>query len=203
MELDELKKSWGKQKSGDIQISPEKFAGIIKNNVDTAGSSIRNHFIGEIIAAALIYTGAIIYLFSIKKHFNDFIYIFFILSAISIMPVIIKFIKSISFFKNLDYSLDIKHGLEKSLEYFKSTLKFCRWIVYFFSMVVVIILTLNIFHLSGGLWTTAGIIVYIVIVGLLTKPYINWLYGKQVRDIEKILDELKDPTQSVTNSERM
>jgi len=190
MEIDELKKSWGKQKNDENLISPEKLAGIIRKNIDTEGRSIRNRFIGEIIAVVFIYSAVIFYVLNIRKNLNELFYIFISLSLISILPVIIKFVKSISYFKHLDYSLDIRHSLENSLAYFKSTLNFYKWSVYFVSFIVIIILSFNVYQFSYGFITLAGIILYIIIVGLLTKPYLKWLYGKQVQNIEKTLREL-------------
>jgi hypothetical protein len=189
MELDDLKKSWkstATSQSGDV-IKDAIEKKII--NLERSGRGIARSFWIEMILSWAMYVVFLFMMWYYNEYVESYMYKIVVLIGVAMVPIVWRLYKSIQWANSIDYSQDVRSNVVAFLKYFKGTLWIYEWSCYLIVAITVGIMYTDQSFLSASSRVQMAIIVYVIAVALIARPYVYFLYGKKVSVFE---DFLKD-----------
>ena len=185
MELDDFKEDWK-----NAVKAPFEKEGLQKkiDDLGKSGKSIRKMFVLEISIVVCIYLLFFAVVFFSAGKVEMFMYKLVVVIFFGSMPISYRLYKSQKWINSIDYSKDIKSNLTSFRRYYKKTLTIYRWTSYLlcFFLFIVLFTDSSFNALSLGLKT--AVICYIIVVMLLSGPYITKVYGRRIKSIESFLE---------------
>ena len=88
----------------------------------------------------------------------------------------------------MDYASDIRSNLLAFLTYYNTTLKWCWWSSMIISALMFIMLFTDEDFLAMEMGWKFGTCAYLILVVLLTRPYLKKVYGRHVQEFEIFLE---------------
>lgn len=185
MELDDFKTAW--KKEDKLNMTPESLLQRV-NQIAKSGRKIRRAFLIELAiigALYLFFTGIIIFF---NERIQSFMYKLVAITFIGFLPIAYRLYQSQLWINTMDYSVDIRSNLLAFLTYYKTTL---RW--YWWSSVIIIALMFVMLFTDGdflalGIKWKIGTCTYIILVLLLTEPYLKKVYGRHAQEFDAFLE---------------
>jgi len=185
MELDDFKTAW--KKDDKRNITRESLQQRI-NHIEKSGRKIRRAFIVElaVIGAIFLFFVAMIFLF--KEAIQSFMYKLVAITFIGFLPTAYRLYQSQLWINTMDYATDIRSNLLAFLTYYKTTLKWYGWSSLIISALMFIMLFTDEDFLALGIEWKIGTCAYVILIVLLTRPYLRKVYGRHAREYEKFLE---------------
>jgi hypothetical protein len=186
MELDDLKKVWNEQVPA---TGPTEDRESIQRLISRSNRSIVRALRLELAIGGILlafYFGAMLFL---DRPFSSFHYKMIIPILALAIPVYYRLNRSSQALKSIDFGGDVRSTLGEFLRYYRQTLRIYRLGAYVaFGLLIVIFLTDEKF-LSLSATVQYAVIGYILLVALVTGPFIRWMYGGNAEAIRKVLEE--------------
>lgn len=189
MELDDFKTKWKEVATlGRTAIAKEDLQKMV-SALSRSGRGIRLIFILELIFVVGAYSAFGLLVFFFEAKLQPYMYKLVGLTFIATLPICYRLFKSQQWINSIDYSTDIKTNLSAFLRYYKTTLKLYRWSAYFMIPLMIIVLYADTSFRQQGIALNTTIVIYIVVVLMLTGPYVRWAYGRRADSIEAFLKD--------------
>lgn len=189
MELDDLKDIWKHNAAKDEQeINKENLADKLQLS-KSSRQSIKNAFFLECAVVVFIYVAFFIFVYLFKPIIYSFIYKMLVVIFITSIPVFFRLYKSMKWMDQLDYSASIGRNVKVFLDHLKITLRIYQIISLASVIIISLICLTDSSFLALHAWIRVTIIVYLVLFGILTKPYLDRLYGKRIKSFEHFLNQ--------------
>jgi len=189
MELDDLKKQW-KSTATDHPADAIKDAIEKKiSKLERSGRGIARAFWIEMIVSWGMYVGFWIAMWYYHDLVESYMYKIVIMIGVAMIPIVWRLYRSMQWANSLDYSKDVRSNVVTFVSYYRKTLRFYEWGTYLISSIsIAIMMTDSAFRSTNHRiqWT---VIIYVIVVSLIARPYIHLVYGKKVAVFE---DFLKD-----------
>jgi hypothetical protein len=185
MELDDFKTTWGK----DVKSNMTRALLLQKvSRIEKSGRKIRKAVVVEAAIIGVLYLlfiGAIIFF---NEQIQSFIYKLIIILSIGFSPIAYRLYQSQRWVNAIDYSADIRSNLVAFLTYYRTTLRWYWWSSVIISALLFVMLFTDEDFLNIPMAWQIGTCAYIVLVLLLTRPYLRNFYGKHVKEFEAFLE---------------
>ena len=185
MELDEFKTAW--KNDSKLSITRESLQQRI-NQIEKSGRKIRRAFIVELAIIGAIYLSFVGMIIFFNAAIQSFMYKLVAITFIVFLPTAYRLYQSQLWINAMDYSIDIRSNLLAFLTYYKATLKWYWWSSISISVLMFLMLFTDEDFLAMGIEWKIGTSAYIILVLLLTKPYLKWVYGRHVQEFETFLE---------------
>lgn len=189
MELDDLKKQWH-------QAIPNASADTVKeaiekkiSNLERSGRGIRRAFWLEMLVVSVMYLCFIGILVYFNNHVMLFIYKIIGLIGLTTIPIMVRLYRMQKRTDDIDYSKDVRSNVIEFVRYYKKSLLIYEWGSYIIVVVTALMLYFDSSFMSLELKLKGLVFGYLVVVMIITRPYIYYVYGRKVSAFE---DFLKD-----------
>ena len=184
MELDDFKKVW--KKEDRPTITRESLQQRI-DQVQKSGKKIRRAFVMEvvIIAVILLFFVGVIIIFD--EAMQAFMYKLAVITFLGFLPTAYRLFQSQLWINKMDYGTDIRSNLIAFLTYYRTTLKWYRWSSFIVSILLFIMLFTDKDFLALGIEWQIGTCAYVLLILILTRPYLKKMYGRHVQELESFL----------------
>jgi len=189
MELDDLKKQWQMTTPVASADAVKEAIGKKMLNIERSGRRIKRAFWFEMIFVWVVYFMFLGVMWFFNEHVQPFMYKIVILIGIATIPIVWRLYKMQKRVDTIDYSMDVRSNIIGFVKYYKRSLLIYEWGTYVISAISAIILYLDPAFMAlkpNFIWTFFG---YMLLVVVITRPYIYYVYGKKVSAFE---DFLKD-----------
>jgi hypothetical protein len=185
MELDDFKTVWSNDSS--INMTRESLLQRI-NQVEKSGRKIRRAFVIELAIIGAIYLFFVAMIIFFNGEIRSFMYKLVVITFIGFLPTAYRLYQSQLWINCMDYSIDIRSNLVAFLTYYKTTLKWYWWSSMIISVLMFIMFFTDKDFLAMPMEWKIGTCVYIILVLLLTRPYLKKVYGRHVQEFEMFLE---------------
>jgi hypothetical protein len=185
MELEEFKTAWNKESK--ISITRDSLERRI-NQIEESGRKIRRAFIVELITLCAIYLFFVGMIIIFHGAVQSFVYKLVAITFIGFLPTVYRLYQSQLWINAMDYANDLRSNLLAFLTYYKTTLRWYGWSSMIISVLMFIMLFTDEDFLALGIGWKIGTCVYVILVLLLTKPYLKKVYGRHVKQFEMFLE---------------
>jgi hypothetical protein len=185
MELDDLKAAWNKD--AKLTLTRESLQQRI-TRIEKSGRKIRRAFVLELVVIGAIYLFFVGSIVIFQGEIQSFIYKLVAITSIGFLPAVYRLYRSQQWINAMDYANDIRSNLVAFLAYYKTTLKWCWWSSMIISMLMFIILFTDKDFLVMDIEWKIGTCVYILLVMVITRPYIKKVYARHIQEIEIFLE---------------
>jgi hypothetical protein len=189
MELDEMKSVW-KKDSGETGRPSRDLSQLLMKRISSSKKSIYRIATVEmgfmviylvLAAAAVWYSGG----------FPSFFYKTIGVITIIAVPVSLRLVQSIRRLSRQDLSLSLTENLEQGLHHLRQSIRWYQVSSYIALVILMVLYFTDEFFLSlSRIWKT-GILAYLLFFAVMTAPYLKWLYGRKIREMEGLLGQLK------------
>lgn len=193
-QLEDLIDVWHKNTSvleAKNRLDNRSIEGMLIKRITDANSKIRRRIAFEIVImfAILIFAAWIIFL--TLESISVFAILLFSSSAIVVISNLYLMLQSYLFTNKTDFSANLKLSIELLLKSYKRTFKFYLWSSYLFGFFLLFMVTIAIKFPHFFYWFNEVIIyLYIILLMAISKPYLNWRFGKEIKKLEEQLAEI-------------
>jgi hypothetical protein len=185
MELDDFKTAWNKE--AKLGMTRESLQQRI-NQIEKSGRKIRRAFVVELVIIGVIYLFFIGMIIFFSGQIQSFMYKLVVITFIVFLPTAYRLYQSQLWINAMDYSIDIRSNLVAFLTYYRTTLKWYWWSSMIISVLMFIMLFTDDDFLAIGIEWKIGTCANIILILLLTRPYLKRVYGRHVREFEVFLE---------------
>ncbi len=189
MELDDLKQSW---KSVDGAATADRVRQVLEQQLPSLASSgrgIRRAFLIEMSAVLIMYIVLFFLIWEMGDRFMSYMYKLIGLTTAVAVPISWRLYKSQRWANTLDFGKDIRTNVLAFLKYYDTSLKLYRWGTYVVVVVMGVVFYFDDEFSALPVSFKISVFAYLVVVILLTAPYINWVYGRKMKAFQRFLDE--------------
>jgi hypothetical protein len=183
MELDDFKTAWKEARPG---VTRESLLQKI-NQIEKSGTKIHRAFVVELVIIGAIYLFFVGMIFFFSGQIQSFMYKLVAITFIGFLPTAYRLYQSQRWINAMDYSIDIRSNLIAFLAYYRTTLKWYWWSSIVISVLMFVMLFTDKDFLAIGIEWKIGTCAYIILIVLLTKPYLKKVYGRHVQEFEAFL----------------
>lgn len=181
MELDDFKTAWNK--SDESSVTRESLQQKI-TRIEKSGRKIHRAFVIELIIVGSIYLFFVGMIIIFNEAIQSFMYKLMLIPLIGFLPTFYRLYQSQRWINSMDYSIDLRSNVLAFLTYYRTTLKWYGWSSMIISVLIVIMLFTDADFLGLGFGWKIGTCAYIIVILLLTKPYLRISYGRHVQEFE-------------------
>lgn len=214
MELDQLKSIWKESDAAVSNTSPEELEKMLQMQSKSPIAKMKRNLFWELIVIATIYIGTIFYYLFENKP--GMLYLALMLFVIGVMYVW-YYVKKRTLLKNIEcVTCEVKSNLSSQLASLEKLIHLYLWLG---TILIPVVLILS--FIVGLIFTDNGhfikelgdklvyvILVWVVFSLICTVPmyfvnkwYVNLLYGRHVKKLRQILNEMNEmPVQTIKNN---
>lgn len=185
MELDEFKVAWKKDVASDITkaLLLEKI-----RRMEKSGKKIRKAVVTETIIVGILYLLFIGVVIFFQEQLQSFMYKLVIIVSVGFSPIAYRLYQSQQWVNAIDYASDIRSNVVAFLVYYRTTIRWYWWSTVIISVLLFVMLFTDKDFLDIPRTWQIGTSVYIMVIVLLTGPYLKKFYGRHVKEFEAFLE---------------
>lgn len=190
MELDDLKQAWRKDAPMEAKL-PDDITKWATGRIDASRKALYRTVTTELVIVIMAYALMLAVIAFSKKQIPAFFYKTWGVATLGAIPISIRLIQSLRKIGKDDHSVPMVSHLEKGIKYFKHTIRLYRISTYVMLVVLVVLYLNDPFFASLSWEWKAGVFAYLLVFAAITDPYVNRFYGRRIRNMEEMLEQLK------------
>jgi len=198
LELDDLKNTWKNLQSDELVPEKEE-RGKIKEIIGRSRKRILTAIVWEIILTIIIYISFFGVVVLFPSSISSYHYKLAIIIGLFAIPVFYRLFRSVSFLNQIDYGRDIRTNLSGFLAYYKTTILFYRRGGYITICTLIAVFFTDASFMQLQLWIQVLILLYLIIFLLALNPWIKYMYGGKIKQIEAFMRDMDSTSQTSTN----
>lgn len=192
-QLNDLKGVWKRLDTGTEFLTPSDCRDLSDRwRKRNKGTLLR--FALELTVSTLIYISSIMILVLTSPELPGKIFgIKVILLSITLFtPIVISMNQSLNTLKQIDLTSSVSNYIRGSIKKLKNSQRLYIRHTYLFALFLTVILATDEYFVSQSTQIKAGTFIFIALVTLLTRPYLNYSYGGDITYFEKMYKSLNE-----------
>lgn len=194
MENDELRELW---KQGHRNLDEPKdennLHGMLQDALRHSGRSLKRKLLFE-LSGMLVISALIVWMFLSPLHLPAFSVAMGAASLAFVLPNSVLFWVLIRRTRRMDYGVHMHAHLTAYIRFYRTAMRWYLGSAYAFNAVIVLLMIINPFeHMDSerALLFRLGFGGFMILAALIYRPYMHWMFGRHVDDLEKHLAALR------------
>jgi predicted PurR-regulated permease PerM len=196
MELDDFKQVWQTATEQLPHWSAEQLQTELKQKIRRSSQSIYKRILGESAVGVLLIILTMWFLLQKNNALSHFFHILISSVAVFSLFPIIQGIRAWQAEKKINFAENFLQDTEKQYKLLKNTFTVHLWASYIITVCAIIVTFLD-SSLNKVMPAKIFLLIYFILFIIFAKFYLNWLYGKRINQLKKLIEELEEATNSV------